>query len=214
MDDLCRNGLMLFQDDAFACFSADAVWLSDFLRLKESDVCLELGAGTGAVCVLGADKTGARFCGVEKQERLVALAKKSAAYNHQPIAFYQADATDAPALLGYGAFTAVVFNPPFFDAGEKSPNASRALSRHDASAALTAFVSAAFLLLKNGGKLFLIYPAQSLCDAMCSLRAHRLEPKRLRFVCPAPDLPPIRVLIEARKLGGVGLTVEPPLFVS
>ena len=78
----------------------------------------------------------------------------------------------------------------------------------------TAFVSAAFLLLKNGGKLFLIYPAQSLCDAMCSLRAHRLEPKRLRFVCPAPDLPPIRVLIEARKLGGVGLTVEPPLFVS
>ena len=214
MDDLQRNGLVLFQDVDYARFGADALLLCDFLRLSPRDEVVELGSGTGVICVLGADKTGARFTGVERQEALVALAQKSAAHNGQDIRFLCADVADAPALLGHGTFTAAAANPPYFDTGEQSPNPSVALSRHGARAALETFLQSAFLLLKNGGRLFVIYPAAELTALICALRAHRLEPKRLQFVCPVENARPTRVLIEAQKLAGAGLIVEPPRLIS
>lgn len=214
MDDLQHNGLVLFQDDVYARFSADALKLLDFLRLKKADRVVELGSGTGVICVLGADVSGAAFTGVERQERLVALARKSAAYNRQDIRFVQADVRDAPDLLGRGTFTAAVTNPPFFTDGERSENASAALSRHADGGTLDEFLSAAFQLLDNGGRLFVVYPAAALAGLIVSLRAHRLEPKRLRFIVSAPGGEAVRVLAEAKKLGRAGLTVEPAVLMQ
>jgi len=214
MDDLQRNGLVLFQDPEYARFGADALLLCDFLRLSPRDEVVELGSGTGVICVLAADKSGARFTGVERQEALVALARKSAAHNKQDIRFLCADVSDAPALLGHGAFTAAAANPPYFGAGERSPNPSVALSRHGAREALETFLRSAFLLLKNGGRLFVIYPAAELTTLLCALRTRRLEPKLLQFVCPSENARPTRVLVEAKKLGGAGLIVEPARLIA
>lgn len=214
LDDLERNGLMLYQDTSYARFGADALLLADFLRLGPRDAVVELGSGTGVICVLGADRSGARFTGVERQQALVCLAKKSAARNGQDIRFVCADVQDAPALLGHGTFTAAAANPPYFETGEHSPNASRALSRHNAKMALETFLTSAFLLLKNGGRLFLVYPASELTNLLCALRAHRLEPKRMRLVCPKEGARPTRVLLEAKKLGGAGLIVEPARLIG
>jgi len=210
MDDLQHNGLVLFQDTAYACFNADALLLLGFLRLAKRDNAIELGSGTGVICVLGADNTGASFTGVEIQPRLVALSQKSAEANRQEIRFLCADVQDAPKLLGRGVFTAAIMNPPYFANGDKNGNASYAISRHEADSALTIFLSAAFQLLNNGGKLFMIYPADALNDLFAALREHRLEPKRIRFVYSKPESKAIRVLVEAKKLGKAGLIVEPP----
>lgn len=210
MDDLQFDGLILYQDTAYARFSADALKLCAFLRLKSADRVVELGSGTGVICVLGERKTGARFTGVERQARLVELAEKSARQNRQAIRFLEADVADAPALLGLGSFTAVVMNPPYFSSGDESPNPSVAAARHDAAHAREVFFTAAFQLLNNGGKLFCIYPADALAGLMSALRAHRFEPKRMRFLYTKPNAPARRVLLEASKLGRPGLIVEPP----
>lgn len=210
MDDLQYEGLVLYQDTAYARFGADALKLCDFLRLKPADRVVELGSGTGVVCVLGAQKTGAQFTGVERQARLVELAEQSARQNKQAIRFLLADAADAPDRLGRGAFTAAVMNPPYFASGEPSPNPPTAAARHGAKAALETFLTAAFQLLQNGGRLFLIYPTSELSTLVSALRAHRLEPKRMRFLYTRAGAPAQRVLIEAKKLGRPGLTVEPP----
>jgi tRNA1Val (adenine37-N6)-methyltransferase len=214
LDDLQRHGLMLYQDTEFARFDADALLLCGFLRLTARDHVVELGSGTGVVCVLGADGSGARFTGVERQERLAELSQKSAAYNGQDIRFVCADVADAPALLGYGAFTAVAANPPYFTSGEKSETPSRRTARHDAGDTLAVFLRAAFLLLKNGGRIFLIYPADALASLFSALRAERLEPKRIRFVYARGGKNALRVLVEAKKLGKAGLVVEPPVFLE
>ena len=211
MDDLQHNGLVLFQDTDYARFNADALLLLDFLRLSKRDHAVELGSGTGVICVLGADNTGAMFTGVEIQPRLVALSQKSAEINRQAIRFLCADVMDAPDLLGRGSFSAAIMNPPYFANGEKNDNASFALSRHEADVSLAAFLSAAFQLLDNGGKLFLIYPACELSNLFAALREHRLEPKRLRFVYSKPAGEAIRVLVEAKKLGKAGLRIEQPV---
>ena len=214
LDDLQHNGLMLYQDTEWERFNADALWLCSFLRVGAKDTVVELGSGTGVVCVLGADNTGARFTGVERQERLVALAQKSAAYNNQDIRFLCADVAEAPALLGRGSFRAAVMNPPYFTSGEPSENASRNLTRHDAGHTLDSFLSAAFALLKNGGKLFVIYPASALADLFAALHKARLEPKRMRLVYSKAGENALRVLVEAKKDGKPGLVVEPPLMTE
>lgn len=208
LDDLQHNNLMLYQDTDFARFSADALLLLRFLRIKRGERAVELGSGTGVICVLGTDVYGARFTGVERQARLVELSQKSAEFNGQTISFVSADVADAPDLLGRGAFTAAVMNPPYFTEGEKSENASAALARHAARDMLGTFLDAAFQLLDNGGRLFLIYPASELTGLLGALRARRLEPKRMRFVCAKPGGEALRVLVEAKKLGRAGLVVE------
>jgi tRNA1(Val) A37 N6-methylase TrmN6 len=117
-------------------------------------------------------------------------------------------------LLGHGAFSAAVMNPPYFSGGKRNDNASYARSRHEAPGALAAFLGAAFRLLNNGGKLFMIYPACAACDLLAALREHRLEPKRLKFVYSKSNRAAIRVLVEAKKLGGAGVIVEPPAWMQ
>lgn len=212
LDDLQHKGLMLYQDTDYERFNADALWLCSFLRLQPKDTVVELGSGTGVICVLGADNTRANFTGVERQEKLVELAQKSAAYNHQKIRFVCADVLAAPDLLGRGAFTAAVMNPPYFTSGEKSESPSRSLTRHDAGESLAAFLGAAFALLRNGGKLFVIYPASALSALFSALAASRFQPKRIKFVYSKPGEPALRVLVEAKKDGKPGLAVEPPMI--
>lgn len=52
-----------------------------------------------------------------------------------------------------------------------------------------------------------------LSDIVCSLRAHKLEPKQIRFVQPYADKAPNLVLIEAKSGGKPELKVMPPLIV-
>ena len=214
LDDLQHNGLMLYQDTDYERFNADALWLCAFLRAKPADRVVELGSGSGVICVLGADNTGASFTGVERQRRLVALAQKSAAYNKQDIRFVCADAAEAPAILGRGAFTIAVMNPPYFRSGERSEHEERSLARHDAGDTLAVFLASAFSLLKNGGKLFLIYPADALAELMHALEHARFAPKRMKLVYTKSGEPALRVLIEAKKDGKPGLVIEPPLFAE
>ena len=172
-DDLQHEGLVLYQDDALPRFDADAVHLAHFLRLRRGERAIDLGCGTGVLCVLGAAFTGAAFTGVDIEPRLVALARRSAKENGQDIAFLTLDARDAPARLGHGAFDAAVCNPPYFTAGPPSPDPARAAARHDAGGTREAMLRAAFLLLKNGGRLFLCCPAAGLAAAFAALDAHR-----------------------------------------
>jgi len=214
LDDLQHNGLMLYQDTDYERFNADALWLCAFLRAKPADRVVELGSGSGVICVLGADNTGASFTGVERQTRLVELAQKSAAYNKQDIHFVCADAAAAPAILGHGAFTVAVMNPPYFTSGERSEHEGRSLARHDAGDTLATFLASAFSLLKNGGKLFLIYPASALPELMRALEQARFAPKRMKLVYTKAGEPALRVLMEAKKDGKPGLVIEPPLIVE
>ena len=214
LDDLQHNGLMLYQDTDYERFNADALWLCAFLRANRPDRVVELGSGSGVICVLGADNTGASFTGVERQTRLVELAQKSATHNKQDIRFVCADVAEAPAILGRGAFTVAVMNPPYFRSGERSEHEERSLARHDAGDTLAAFLASAFSLLKNGGKLFLIYPADALAELMHALEHARFAPKRMKLVYTKAGEPALRVLLEAKKDGKPGLVIEPPLFAE
>ena len=157
LDDLQFKGLCLWQDDRLNRFSADAVMLANFLRLRPDEHCIDLGCGSGLISILGQGKTGASFTGVDCQRRQIELACRSALGNRQQIGFHCMDAVDAPAFFGHGSFDAAVMNPPYARPGERSLNVANALARQGQADSLSVFVRAAFLLIKNGGKCFLCY---------------------------------------------------------
>ena len=72
--------------------------------------------------------------------------------------------------------------------------------------------AAAAWLLRQGGRFFLVHRAERLCDLLCTLRASGLEPKRLRLVRSTSGKTRL-VLLEARRGGRPGLTVEPDQLV-
>ena len=204
-DDLQYDGLILWQDPSLPCFSIDAVELANFIRATARMRCVDLGSGTGVIPVLAARKTGARFFGVEQNEALNRLARRSAGDNGQRIDFLTADVSDAPRLLGCGTFDCVSANPPYFASGECADE-RRTEARHDDGDTLEKFVFAASKLLKNGGRFFVIYPANDLVKLVTVLTKHRLEPKRLAFCLFGAAHRPKRVLIEAKKGARGGLT--------
>ena len=74
--------------------------------------------------------------------------------------------------------------------------------------------AAAARLLSTGGKFYTVFPVTRLAEAMATLKAHRLEPKRLQILRPAPNKPPHIFLSECRKDGNEGLTVLPEKTVG
>ena len=196
----------IWQDDALGCFTGDAVLLAHFLRVDANDRVLDIGTGGGILSLYGNALYGASFTGIDTNGELIALARESAARNGQNVSFLVLDAAKAPELLSHGAFTACVCNPPYFASGDRSPNPARASARHASLSQLDMFLHTAFLLLKNGGSLFLCYPAMQLTDVVCALRHNRIEPKRMQFV-QSGGVPRL-LLIEAKKLAKPGLRME------
>ena len=50
-------------------------------------------------------------------------------------------------------------------------------------------------------------------ESICCMHEHRIEPKRMRLVCPYADREPNMVLIEGCRGGRSRMTVEKPLIV-
>ena len=196
---------IIWQDDALGCFTADAITLCHFMRLKREERCVDLGTGNGVIALYAQLLYGADFTGVDRNEAQLLLARRSAAENGQAACFVHADVSDAPTLLGRGRFDAAVMNPPYYKAGTNAASAARIEARHDAGDTLDRFLFAAFQLLNNGGRLYLCYPAAALETLFKALDKARFSVKRmeLRLSKGKARL----ALIEAKKLGHAGLTI-------
>ena len=89
-------------------------------------------------------------------------------------------------------------------------------ARGDARAELTASIddvfAAAERLLQWGGRFCLVYRPDRLAALFAAAAAHGLEPKRLRLVQHTAQSAPALALLECRRGGNPGLSVEPLLL--
>ena len=217
IDDLIIGGLYIIQDTRGFCFGTDAVLLSDFAEIKRGDRVMDLCTGGGIVPLLLHAKTKAGYiCGVEIMEEAAQMAQRSVKYNEvENVEIFCGDLKDAPKNFGCGRFDAVTCNPPYERAGGGlvSSGDSKAAARHEIFCTLDDVVKSASLLLKYGGRFFMVHRANRLADIICTLRKYSLEPKRLRFAAPREGSEPNLVFIDASKGGGAFLKVMPTLYI-
>ncbi len=217
-DSILGGALTLDQPKTGYRFSLDSILLARFANARGRDHVLELGAGCGIVAIAIASLFRPReVTAIEIQPPLAALIENNAALNS--LSDVRAICADIRARriagLEAGSFDLVVANPPFPAAGRGriSPNAARHIARGEGEANLEDFIKAARRYLRNGGRIAFVFIANRSAELITAMRAHRLEPKRMRFVHPRAELPAASILIEARAGGGAAVKVEPPLII-
>ena len=183
----------------------DALALGEFATVRPRWRVCDLGTGSGALLLLLARRAeGLSLTGVERDPLAARTARDNLAANGLPGELVLGDWREIP--LPAGAFDLVVSNPPYFPPDSGRGNDPARMELHGG---LEELCAAAGRLLKNGGRFALCHRPERLCDVLCTLRAHGLEPKRLKLVAHSPAHSPALLLVEAVKGGRPGLTVEP-----
>lgn len=211
-----RNGrLRLIQSQKGYRFSIDAVLLAEFATTRQGDTLIDLGTGCGIIPLLlllsGAIK---RAVGIEVQTSLASQASRNAILNGvtHKMDIIQADFKALP--LRPSTADVVLCNPPYrpVHSGRLNPDPQKAIARHEILASLNDILDGSRRLLKEKGRLAMIYPAVRMADILARMRGFDLEPKKMRVVYPDLKSEAKLVLIEAALKGRPGMKILPPLL--
>lgn len=218
IDDLQRNGYRIIQKKKGFCFGMDAVLLSGFAQVKEGEVAVDLGTGTGIIPILLEAKTnGKHFTGLEIQEEVAEMAGRSVRLNQleDRVDIVRGDIKEASRLFGKASFDVVTSNPPYMNDnhGLKNPDLPKAIARHEVFCTLDDVCREASLLLKSGGRFYMVHRPHRLVEIITALKTCKLEPKRMKLVHPFADKEANMVLIEAVRGGKSMMKVEAPIIV-
>lgn len=218
IDELQRNGYRIIQNEKKFCFGMDAVLLSGFARARKQEQVLDLGTGTGIIPILMEAKTeGEHFSALEIQEDMAQMARRSVMLNglQEKITVVTGDLKEASKIFGRASFDVVTCNPPYMNQnhGLKNPDEPKAIARHELLCTFEDVAREAAALLRSGGRFYLVHRPHRLTELFQTMRAFRLEPKRMKFVHPFQDQEANMVLIEAFRGGKPQMRVEAPVIV-
>jgi tRNA1Val (adenine37-N6)-methyltransferase len=219
LDELYGGRLKIIQKKKGYRFSIDAVLLAHFARLKRGERVIDLGAGSGVISIILALRfpRSGRITGLELQGQLADMARRSVALNRlgERVDIVQGDIRNLTSSLAVKSYDVAVFNPPYRRAGSGriNPDEERALARHEIRGSAADFLTASDRLLKDGGRVYLIYPAKRMVEILYRMRALGLEPKNMRIVYSRASSEGDFVLVEGLKGGGEEAKILPPLFI-
>ena len=180
----------------------EPVLLAACVPARPGEWVLETGTGAGAALLcLSARVADLRGMGVERVERLAALASENLKINNIDNFFaIQADATSLP--FPARQFHHVLANPPWFGAASTpSPDSARTLAHHAPPGLLQGWIAELARVLRWRGSLSLILPAAALTQASAALRAHGFGGVQLLPLWPRAGVAAKMFILRAR-LGG------------
>lgn len=219
IDDLEFKGLKIIQNKDGFCFGIDSVLLSDFAKnIRHNSKVMDLGTGTGIINILLSGKTKAsKFIGVEIQEEVAEMAKRSVELNNleDKITILNENILNLKNIYDAKSFDAVVTNPPYkkINTGLINENNKQLISRHEITANLKDFIHISSYLLKDFGEFYMVHRPDRLVDIFQNMREERIEPKLIKFVYPKANKKTNLVLIKGIKNGKPFLEYDNNLVV-
>ena len=217
LDILCEDRLQIIQRRDGYRFSIDAILLANFITLKKHERLLDIGSGCGIMPIYMSKKGFANeMLGVEIQKDLYNASLRNKTLNScANVDFTCGDITSWAQTLKRSPFHVVISNPPYTKerTGRKSPYHSRLVARYETSLHLSDLISVSSSLLYKKGRFYVIYPSRRLGELISVAASYKLEAKRLRFVHPKKNEGANLFLAEFIKEGGVGTSVEQPLYI-
>ncbi len=219
LDYLLDERMKIVQSPSVFNFSLDAVLLANFVYVPiQKGNLIDLCTGNAVIPLLLSERTKGTITGVEIQERIYDMAKRSIRYNQleNRLSVIHGDIKDMPNLLGHGNYDVVTCNPPYFPTPSETQyneNPHLAIARHEIFCTLEDVVRVSSQLVRHGGKVAYVHRPERLLDIVTLMRQYKIEPKRMRLVYPKAGKEANTLLIEGTKYGKAGLKILPPLFV-
>lgn len=219
IDDLGIAGLKLIQDTDMFCFGIDAVMLANFVHTDKNARVVDLCTGNGIIPVLLSAKIPHdEIIGVEIQKDVAKLAMENISLNklEGKLRIINDDLKNMPDVLGKSKFDIVTCNPPYRTKGCGVINEAdtKAIARHEILCSLDDVIYVASMLLEPLGKFFMIHRPDRLCDILCCMRNHKIEPKIVQFIQPDRETKPTHVLIEGVYGGKMHMRIEKTRFLK
>lgn len=217
-DLLNYNNLKIYQDSDWFNFSLDSVLLANFVKVNNNMKIIDFCTGNAPIPLFLSTKTSSKIIGIELQEEIFSLAKKSVEINdlNNQIILLKEDVKNVTNLYETDSFDLITCNPPYFKVTDKkniNENDVKAKARHELNLNLDDIFKCARKILKNNGKIVMVHRTQRMIEIICLMKKYNLEPKRIQFIYSFNDSKSNMFLIEASKNGNPGLTIEKNLII-
>lgn len=212
------KNLYIVQNTQMFNFSLDSVLLPNFATINTNvKNILDIGCGNAPIPLILSTKTTASILGIEIQNDVYELAKKSVKINNleDRIKIINSDINDIYNEFETESFDIITCNPPFFKVNEQSnfnKNDYKTIARHEVKLNLDQIFKISKKLLKNNGNIVMVHRPERLLDILMTMKKYNIEPKRIQFVYPKTHMDANILLIEGKKNGNPGLKIEPPIY--
>ncbi|HEY8541131.1 MAG TPA: methyltransferase, partial [Pseudothermotoga sp.] len=152
---------------------------------------------------------------IEKDEFLFKSAQKTIEMNNlSNMKVHNISCSQVRDFFQAESFDMVVANPPHHLTNIPSPDSLRRATRTADFQSAIEFIEATSYLLRNKGVFVYILPPTHLSFWVVEFAKRRLQPKRALPVYGVPKGNAQFVLLKGVKNGGIGLIIEPPLFLK
>ena len=209
----------IFQDSDCFSFSLDSVMLANFATIRFRDKLIaDLGCGNGVIPLIMSLRTDKSIVGVEIQEKMANLARRSVEYNNlsKQIDILNMDMKDFARGQYFECFDLITCNPPYFKVNDKNyfnDSYEKMIARHEIGINITDLLGVVKKLLKNNGNFAIVHRPERLMEILFEFKKNKIEPKRIQFVYEKISKGSTLVLIEGQKNGKEGLKIENPIVM-
>jgi tRNA1Val (adenine37-N6)-methyltransferase len=170
-------------------------WAAAVMKLNEHDLLLDIGAGTGLLSLMAAQKNNCRIDAVEIDKDAFVQAGENAAQSpwKERINIINADIRQWPAERKYSC---IISNPPFFENQLASPDAAKNKALHAQALSLAELFAAFDKHIVEGGKIFLLMPAYRKEEVISMAEVHGYFIEQMVMVKQTPAHEPFRILLQ------------------
>ena len=196
LDYLPNTNIYLYQDSEMFRINSDTRCLGEFLCVKKDDVLLDVGTNNGAL-LLYANKLGcSKLIGVDINNRAIELCRENMDFNKvNNYELYNCKVQE----LNIEKVDVIVCNPPYFKNSRVNKNNDLANARHEGELTLNELVYHSKRLLKDNGKLMIVYKSCDLANVIKEMDANGFGITKLQFVFDSNKDTSTCFLIEATK---------------
>ena len=208
----------IYQDTEMFCFSLDSILLANFVTVnKKVKNIMDIGCGNAPIPLILSTKTKAKITGVEIQEDVASLAKKSVQYNKcdDQITILNDDINNLYKTYESDVFDVITCNPPYFKVNsETKQNISKykQIARHELYLNLEQLCCISKKLLKNNGVVAMVHRPERLVEILDTMKKYNIQPKKIQFIYPKTNMAANILLIEGSKNGKPGIKILPPIY--
>ena len=191
----------IHQDKTAMKVNTDGVLLGAWTDITGAKTALDIGAGTGLISLMIAQRSNAIITGVEIEK----YAAEEANQNIQNSPWKNRISIQHTSFQDFAAsaqnkFDLIVSNPPFFSNCVKNTNPHLSIARHNHLLPFEDIIDGAKKLLSENGMLSLILPADSAKEFIGKASIESLFLTRFTEVKPFPNTEPNRCLMEFVKV--------------
>jgi len=204
LDDLLIDGRKIIQLKNKYKFTSDSVRLANFVNVKNNARVCEFCSGSGIISILvklNNMQKNLSFTLVELDGEQAQVSKKNIELNKlDNFTVCNDKVQDFHKIVGVETFDVVVCNPPYFSENSVKPFLAKK-EKAEITLNISEICIEANKLLKFGGSLFLVFPANRVFELSSVLNKNNFAIKNATFVKASHKSEFKTILVEAKKGG-------------